>query len=118
MQVGARSVRPQLQKSDSLETEADDWALFRIPVTLVPDAPFRLQQIRMLGSEAIETGTAETILAFDEEAETDGQFAEGLLIRLDRSQPRHEIAFAVCGAARIKFAVDDAGGEWAKRPVS
>src|ERR1700694_3232783 len=110
MQVGTRSVRPQLQKRYALETEADDRALFRVPVTFVPDAPFGLQQIRMLGSEAIETGTAETIFAFDQEAETDGQFAERFLIGLDRGQPRYEVAFAVGGAARIKLAVDDAGG--------
>ena len=77
-----------------------------------------MQQLRVLGREAIKTRTTETILALDDEAKRHGQFAKGLLIRLDCCQTCNQIAFAVCRTACVKLSVLDRGCEWPRSPFS
>src|SRR6266550_3989864 len=117
MQVASGPMGSQLQKSYALKTQTDYRTLPGVAVTFIPKAAFGLQQVRMLGGEAVETGTAETIFTFDDEAKTSRQFAKGFLIGLDRGQTSQQIAFTVGGAPRIKFPVDNARGEWPNRPV-
>src|SRR3977135_2634884 len=117
MQISTGAMRAQLQKSDPFEAQADHRTLFGIPVTFVPEAAFSLQQVGVFGSEAIETGTAESIFTFNNKPQTYRQFAKGLLVSLNRRQSRQQIAFAVGRAPCIKFAVEDAAGKWTNGPV-
>src|ERR1043165_565965 len=71
----------------------------------------------MLAREAIQTRTAESVLAFDEKTQRDRQFAKRLLISLDGGETRDEVAFAVGRATRVKFAVLNRRREWTRAPL-
>src|ERR1700730_13660004 len=117
MQIGTRSVCSQFQKRDALEAQADDRTFFCISITFVPYATVGLQQVRMLGRKAIETLTAQTVLTFDDKAQTNRKFAEGLLISLDCGQARQQIPFAVGRTARVELTVNYGSGEWTDGPI-
>src|SRR2546426_4467614 len=106
----------QLDERDAFESQTDNGALCCVLVTLVPETSFGAQHFGMLGSEAIEAGTSQAVFAFDDKSQTHRQLAVGFLISLGRGQSRQQVSFAVGGAARINFAVNDAGGKWTKRP--
>src|SRR5882757_6424890 len=107
MKIRAGSVRSQFQKCNSFKAQTDHRAFLRIAIAFIPEAAFGLEQVRMISRESIETGTAQTVLAFDDEAQTNRQFAERLLISLDRGQARQQIAFTIGGSPGVEFAVND-----------
>src|SRR4029079_7530462 len=74
--------------------------------------------VGMLFRKTIEAGAAQSVFAFNKKPQRHRQFAESLLVRFNSRQARHQIAFAVSRAARIKFAVQDRGCEWTNGPFT
>src|SRR6185437_16247021 len=69
MQVGARAVGTQLQKSYALETQADHGPLFGVFVTFVPDAAVGREHLGVFRRKAIKTGTAKAVFAVKQESQ-------------------------------------------------
>src|SRR4029079_429231 len=116
MQIGTSAERSQLEKRDALEAETHDGILSRITRAFVPQTAIRFQQLRILFCKSIQTRTAETVFALDQETKRDWKFPKRLLISLYRGQTRNEIAFAVRRATCKQFTVLDRGGEWSGSP--
>src|SRR5205085_11592158 len=116
MQIGIRAVSAQFDEADAFEAETDDESFFRVAVAVVPNATVCAQHVRVLAREAIEARTAQAVFAFDDEAQTEREFAERLLISLDGREPRDQIAFTVRRAARVEFVVEHARRKRPDRP--
>src|ERR1043166_6908750 len=107
MQIRARAKCAQLEERDAFESKTGDRILFRVARAFIPQTTVRLQQLGILARETIKTRTAETGFTFHDEAQRHRKLAECFRTRRDRGQPLDEIAFAVCGAARVEFSVLD-----------
>src|SRR6185295_17805850 len=117
MQIGTSAEGAQLKKRDPLEAEAHHGILFRITRAFVPQTAIRLQQLRILFCETIQTRTAKTVFAFDQKTKRDWKFSKRLLISLDSGQSRNQIAFAVRRATRKQLTVLDRGGKGSGSPI-
>src|ERR1041384_2547418 len=97
MQIGVRTVSAQFDEADAFEAETDDESFFRVAVAVVPDAAVGAQHVCMLIRKTIETRTAQAILTFDDEAQTEREFPERLLISLDRGEapPTRPLSFSL-----------------------
>jgi hypothetical protein len=116
MEIGTSAESAQLKKRDALEAEAHDGILFRITRAFVPQTAVRLQQLRILFCETIQTRTAESVFALDQKAKRDWKLPKRLLISLDRGQTRNQIAFTVRRATRKQLTVLDRRGKWSGSP--
>src|SRR6185295_18818674 len=70
----------------------------------------------MFVRKPVETWTAETIFALNDEAQRYRQLPECLLIRFDCGQPRNEITFAVSSSTGVELAVVNRCRKRTKRP--
>src|SRR5687767_1409768 len=103
MKIRTRAVRSQFHKLNTFETKADYRSLLRVFVTFIPDTTLCGQHFRVFGGEAIETRTAQSILAFNEKPQRNRQLAKCLLIGFDRRQPRRQVTLTVSSPARVEF---------------
>src|SRR5690348_11846073 len=118
MKISARAKSPQLQERDAFESKADDRSLFRVAGTFVPQTAIGLQQLCIFFGETIETGTAKTILALDNETQGHRQFSKRFLVGFDGGESRNQVPFAVRRTTRIQLSLFDSCCEWTIRPLS
>src|SRR5882724_11499235 len=118
MQISARAMRPQLDELDSLESQTDNRPLFRILVTFIPNTTFGSKHFRMLVRKAIQARATQPVFSLNKKPQRHRQFAKSFLVGLNSRESRHQIALAVCSAARVKLAVENRCGKWANRPVA
>src|ERR1043166_1853850 len=118
MQIGPRAVRPQFQKLDPFKTQADYGTFLGVFVTFVPDASSRSQHLGMFIGEPVKTGIAHAVRTINKKPQRHRKFPESLLVRFDRSQARHQIAFAIGSATREELAIDDRCGKWSNGPLA
>src|SRR5882762_9727873 len=100
MKIRARAVGTQLQKCNPLESQANHRTLLGISIPFVPDATISGEQLRIFTWETIQAGAPESVLAFDQETQSDRELAERLLIRFNGGEARYQIAFTVCPPTR------------------
>ena len=105
MHVLLRPTDAQLEVRDPLEAEADRRPAGGVLVPGLPDAAIGAKSVAVLRDERGEMLRADLLLALVEDADAQRQLADRVAVRLDRLQPRHEVAFVVGDAPSEEHAV-------------
>src|SRR5438067_2817050 len=105
MHVLLRPAHAELEVRDALEPEADRRAPGRVLVAGFPDTAVGPDAIAVLRHERREMLGADLLLALVEHPDAQRELAHRGAVRLDRLQPRHQVALVVGYAPREEHPV-------------